>query len=84
VSLQSENSEPAESEHGEAGNPLCFSFAPRSDAERVRSCNRAAADDKLRRGILAGRRELLGGGIVKVVELYDRQPLPIPNEYVLG
>lgn len=74
VSLQSENSEPADSDRREAENPLCFSLSERSESEWICSCDRVAAEGKLRSGILAGRRVLLEEGIVKVVELYGGSP----------
>lgn len=74
MSLQSENSEPADSDRGEAENPLCFSLSERSEADWNCSCDRVAAEGKLRSGILAGRRVLLEEGIVKVVELMAAAP----------
>lgn len=79
MSLQSENSEPADSDRGEAENPLCFSSSERSEADWNCSWDRVAADGKFRSGILAGRRVLLEEGIVKVVELMAAAP---PGGYV--
>lgn len=74
MSLQSENSEPADSDRGEAENPLCFSSSYGGESDRYCSCDRVAAEGKFRRGILAGRRVLLEEVIVKVVELMAAAP----------
>lgn len=74
VSLQSENSEPADSDRGEAENPLCFSSSERKEADWSCSCDRLLTEGRFRSGILAGRRVLLEEGIVKVVELMAAAP----------
>jgi hypothetical protein len=72
VSLKISKSESAESEEREREDLRCFSFASKWEVELD---DESLADvDKVRNGILAGRRDWYEEGILRVVELFSSSP----------
>jgi len=81
VSLQ-ENSEPRGDDREKEDRRPCFSSDSLPSSAAECEFGPVAGDDKVRRGILAGRREGFGEGMVKIVELFCSSPICVLGQVV--